>query len=113
VADRQNNRVQVFDTDGKFKQEWPLDGPRVVPLHHAGTQPGDLRRQRRQGLQMGLDGKVLGTFGKLGRLPGWFDSIHAIAARMKKPCTWRTSSATGSTRSSWNKALNHHRGDQM
>jgi len=26
VADRQNNRVQVFDTDGKFKQEWPLDG---------------------------------------------------------------------------------------
>src|SRR4030095_12519575 len=26
VADRQNSRVQVFDTEGKFKQEWPLDG---------------------------------------------------------------------------------------
>ena len=26
-----------------------------------------------------LDGKVLGTFGLLGRLPGWFDSIHALA----------------------------------
>lgn len=28
---------------------------------------------------MSLDGKVLGTFGRLGRLPGWFDSIPAIA----------------------------------
>src|ERR1700687_6090825 len=26
VADRQNSRVQLFDTDGKFKQEWDLDG---------------------------------------------------------------------------------------
>ena len=24
VADRQNSRVQVFDTDGKFKQEWKV-----------------------------------------------------------------------------------------
>jgi len=27
---------------------------------------------------------VLGTFGKLGRLPGWFDSIHAIACPDEK-----------------------------
>src|ERR1700693_6550463 len=26
VADLQNSRVQVFDTDGNFKQEWDLDG---------------------------------------------------------------------------------------
>jgi hypothetical protein len=31
-----------------------------------------------------LNGKVLGTFGKLGRLPGWFDSIHAIACPDEK-----------------------------
>jgi len=31
-----------------------------------------------------LSGKVLGTFGKLGRLPGWFDSIHAIACPERK-----------------------------
>jgi hypothetical protein len=33
---------------------------------------------------MDLNGKVLGTFGKLGRLPGWFDSIHAIACPDEK-----------------------------
>jgi hypothetical protein len=33
---------------------------------------------------MDLTGKVLGTFGKLGRLPGWFDSIHAIACPDEK-----------------------------
>src|SRR5437762_1023945 len=26
VADRQNSRIQVFDTNGQFKQEWDLDG---------------------------------------------------------------------------------------
>src|SRR5438270_124638 len=34
--------------------------------------------------KMALDGTVLGTFGKLGRLPGWFDSIHAIACPDEK-----------------------------
>ena len=29
--------------------------------------------------KLDLNGTGLGTFGKLGRLPGWFDSIHAIA----------------------------------
>ena len=29
--------------------------------------------------KMDLTGKVVGTFGTLGQLPGWFDSIHAIA----------------------------------
>ena len=27
VADRQNNRVQTFDTDGNLKKVWDLDGP--------------------------------------------------------------------------------------
>jgi len=28
---------------------------------------------------LGLNGEALGTFGQLGRAPGWFDSIHALA----------------------------------
>jgi hypothetical protein len=31
-----------------------------------------------------LNGKILGQFGKLGRLPGWFDSVHAIACPDEK-----------------------------
>ena len=31
-----------------------------------------------------LNGKLLGEFGKLGRLPGWFDSIHALACPDEK-----------------------------
>ena len=35
------------------------------------------RRERRQR-------EALGVFGKLGRLPGWFDSIHALACPDEK-----------------------------
>jgi sugar lactone lactonase YvrE len=64
VADRQNSRVQVFDTDGNFKQEW-----RVGALAWSLCI---------------TPGKKLGEFGKLGRLPGWFDSIHALACPDEK-----------------------------
>src|SRR5207249_5263945 len=84
VADRQNNRVQVFDTDGKVKQEWPLDGLAwslcITPGPNHAIFVGSVGKV----YKMGLDGKVLGTFGKLGRLPGWFDSIHAIACPDEK-----------------------------
>ncbi len=84
VADRQNNRVQVFDTDGTFKQEWPLDGLAwslcITPGPNQVIFVGSVGKV----YKMALDGKVLGTFGKLGRLPGWFDSIHAIACPDEK-----------------------------
>src|SRR3984893_18260525 len=79
VADRQNNRVQVFDTDGTFKQEWPLDGLAwslcITPAPNQVIFVGSVGRV----YKMDLTGKIVGMFGKLGRLPGWFDSIHAIA----------------------------------
>jgi DNA-binding beta-propeller fold protein YncE len=84
VADRQNNRVQVFDTDGTFKKEWKLDGLTwslcITPPPSQVIFVGSVGRV----YKMGLDGKVLGSFGKLGRLPGWFDSIHAIACPDEK-----------------------------
>jgi len=79
VADRQNNRIQVFDTDGTFKQAWDLDGLTwslcITPGPNQVIFVGSVGKV----YKMDLTGKVLGTFGKLGRLPGWFDSIHAIA----------------------------------
>jgi len=84
VADRQNSRVQVFDTDGNFKQEWRLDGPAwslcITPGPNEVIFVGSIGRI----FKMDLNGKVLGTFGKLGRLPGWFDSIHSLACPDEK-----------------------------
>jgi hypothetical protein len=34
--------------------------------------------------KLDLNGKVLGRFGKLGRLPGWFDSIHSLSCPDEK-----------------------------
>jgi DNA-binding beta-propeller fold protein YncE len=84
VADRQNNRVQVFDTDGNFKQEWRLDGPAWSLCITPGTNQVIFVGSVGRIFKMDLSGKVLGTFGKLGRLPGWFDSIHSLACPDEK-----------------------------
>jgi DNA-binding beta-propeller fold protein YncE len=79
VADRQNSRVQVFDTDGNFKQEWKVGGLAwslcITPPPNQVIFVGSVGRI----YEYDLSGKLLGQFGKLGRLPGWFDSIHALA----------------------------------
>ena len=84
VADRQNSRVQVFDTDGNFKTEWDLDGLTWSMCITPGPTQVIFIGSVGKVYKMSLDGTVLGTFGKLGRLPGWFDSIHAIACPDEK-----------------------------
>ena len=89
VGDRANSRVQVFDLEGNFKNQWNL---REVPGGETGrsSEPWSLcitpgpdqvifAGSVGRAFKIDLDGKVLGTFGRLGRLPGWFDSIHALA----------------------------------
>src|SRR6267154_3568913 len=84
VADRQNSRIQVFDTDGKFKQAWDLDGLTWSICITPGPTQVIFVGSVGKVYKICLSGKVLGTFGKLGRLPGWFDSIHAIACPDEK-----------------------------
>jgi len=84
VADRQNSRVQLFDTDGNFKTQWNLDGLTWSMCITPGTPQVIFVGSVGKVYKMALDGTVLGTFGKLGRLPGWFDSIHAIACPDEK-----------------------------
>jgi streptogramin lyase len=79
VADRANGRIQTFDTDGNFKQEWRLPtapwsicitpGPRQI------MYVGSVGRV----YKMDTDGKILGVMGKFGRVPGTFDWVHGIA----------------------------------
>jgi DNA-binding beta-propeller fold protein YncE len=79
VADRQNGRIQVFDTDGKFKQEWRVGGNPwslcLTPGPHPVMYVGSVGRV----IKVSLDGKVQGTMGKFGRVPGMFDWVHGIA----------------------------------
>jgi sugar lactone lactonase YvrE len=79
VADRANGRIQVFDTDGNFKQEWRVGGPPwsicITPGPRQVMYVGSVGKV----IKIDTDGKVLGSMGKFGRVPGTFDWVHGIA----------------------------------
>ncbi len=54
VGDRENKRIQVFDADGGFLREW--------------TQLGS----------PDTEGRLLGTLGSPGKLPGQFSHAHHL-----------------------------------
>lgn len=81
VGDRENNRIQVFDTDGKFLKQftnvgapWAVcitPGPKQV-LYSSDSRPGRIYK-------LDLDGNILGVFGHDGKRPGEFGWIHEMA----------------------------------
>jgi DNA-binding beta-propeller fold protein YncE len=79
VADRANGRIQTFDTDGNFKQEWRVGGAPwsicITPGPRQVMYVGSVGKV----VKVDLDGKVLGSMGKFGRVPGTFDWVHGIA----------------------------------
>ncbi len=105
VADRGNNRIQVFDADGKYLREFKLDirYPKDAKLTTPGLGKGEDGRYRSLWpmsvcittgpnpvlyanditpavvIKMSLDGKVLGRFGREGRDKGEFGWSHLIA----------------------------------
>lgn len=84
VADRGNSRIQTFDTQGNLKNVWRLPtAPWSLCLTNGPTQVmfvGSVGRV----YKMSLDGKILGMFGRPGRMPGTIDSIHQIACPDEK-----------------------------
>ncbi|HXR94981.1 MAG TPA: peptidyl-alpha-hydroxyglycine alpha-amidating lyase family protein [Rhizomicrobium sp.] len=84
VADRANNRIQTFDTDGRLKSVWRLPtAPWSLCLTRGPDQVmfvGSVGRV----YKMDLTGKILGMFGRPGRMPGTIDSIHQIACPDEK-----------------------------
>jgi sugar lactone lactonase YvrE len=84
VADRGNSRIQTFDVDGNLKSVWNLPtAPWALCLTNAPNQVmfvGSVGRV----YKMDLSGKILGAFGRGGRMPGTIDSIHAIACPDEK-----------------------------
>ncbi len=81
VGDRENNRIQIFNTDGEFLKAWTnlgapwaiciTNGPKPV-IYSSDSIPGRIYK-------LDLDGNILGTFGKAGKAPGQFGWVHEMA----------------------------------
>jgi len=89
VADRSNERVQVFDLTGRFLAQWrgpeigrpygvALDGHGRVFIADGGDQPQD--PPDRSGVAVvDAEGKVLARFGPFGNYDGQFRLAHDLA----------------------------------
>jgi DNA-binding beta-propeller fold protein YncE len=81
VGDRENRRIQIFDSNGEFLKQWTnvgapwaiciTPGPKQV-LYSSDSVPGRIYK-------LDLDGNILGVFGKAGKRPGQFGWVHEIA----------------------------------
>ena len=82
VADRENQRIQIFDADGKFIREMKYAGlPCALQI---GTQYIYMVNGfAGQVLRMDLEGRVLAAVGKAGKGVGEFGEAHFIAVSPK------------------------------
>ena len=79
VGDRQNYRVQIFDANGKFLNEWKHVGS---PWGLALAPDGNLFMAdgwNDRVLKLDPQGKILGVLGGPGRLPGQFRFVHHLS----------------------------------
>ena len=79
VADRNNQRIQVFDPDGTFVRESKHPGTPcglfITPDQHIWLAHGHAG----QVLKLDLNGNVLGVTGRQGKALGQFGEAHTIA----------------------------------
>ena len=80
VADRTNERVQIFDGNGKFLGKWTNIGA-PWGLDYVAREDAiymcDGKNNRI--VKLNLEGQILGTLGSFGKLPGELDYAHSIA----------------------------------
>lgn len=78
VGDRENNRIQIFDFEGKLLDHWEGFAPYGLAMDQAGRIfVADARAQ--QILQLDGAGKVVQRWGRKGTAPGEFDLPHMLA----------------------------------
>jgi DNA-binding beta-propeller fold protein YncE len=90
VADLGNKRIQVFDSDGNFKTQYTnvgspsalciTPGPHQYLYTSNSNPPNDIDIAG-EIYKMELDGKVIGKFGKAGRLLKEFGDVNAMDCR--------------------------------
>ena len=78
VADRENQRIQIFDADGKFIRELKYAGLPCA-LHIGAQYIYMVNGFAGQVLRMDLEGHVLAAVGKAGKGVGEFGEAHFIA----------------------------------
>jgi hypothetical protein len=82
VNDRDNNRIQIFDENGKYLSEWKIT-VRPSSLHYVVI--GDDRklvtfdRNTHKMLKYELDGRLIYSWGTLGDFPGTLWGVHGMA----------------------------------
>lgn len=83
VGDRENHRVQIFDSEGRFLTQWThLGSPWGLFMGSDGLLYMCDGYNSRV-LKLDLDGKVLGSFGQEGRAPGQFALAHHLTLGKK------------------------------
>ena len=90
VADSGNKRIQVFDGEGTFKRQIVNVGKPaaicITPgahqyLYTSNSNPPEDIDVDGEIYKVELDGKILGKFGKAGKLPKEFGTVNAIDCR--------------------------------
>jgi DNA-binding beta-propeller fold protein YncE len=90
VADAGNKRIQVFDGDGNFKtQIADVGAPSAVCispgspqyLYSSNSNPPDDIDSGGEIYKLELDGRIVGKFGRAGKLPKEFGTANAIDCR--------------------------------
>ncbi len=78
VGDRENYRMQVFDSNGKFITQWKHVGsPWGIVVRDEAIFMCDGHNGRI--LKLNLNGEILGVLGSFGKHPGQFDFVHHLA----------------------------------
>jgi DNA-binding beta-propeller fold protein YncE len=79
VGDRENQRIQIFDSEGKFIQQWTDVGYPyglvITPDQHVWMVDGGYDRI----VELDPNGKILGAFGEPGHKTGQFAWAHFMA----------------------------------
>jgi DNA-binding beta-propeller fold protein YncE len=90
VADTGNQRIQVFDRDGTFKtQVTGVGAPAALCitagphqyLDSSNSNPPDDIDSGGEIYKLDLSGKIIGKFGRAGKLPKEFGTVNAISCR--------------------------------
>lgn len=80
VGDRSNERIQVFDENGKFLAKW-VDIGSPWGLYYSPKEEAIFMCDGRYDriVKLNLEGQVLGVLSAYGKAPGKLDYVHGIA----------------------------------
>jgi DNA-binding beta-propeller fold protein YncE len=89
VGDRENSRIQVFDTNGTFKRQITNIGKPYAICISLGAHPylytsnsnGTASMDNGEIYKLELDGTIVGKFGTAGKLLGQFGTTHQLDCR--------------------------------